>query len=244
MGIYGFIPVRLSIPPLDLGTSVPLYKLPRGEWFWPLCPGMVAWLKWSMFGWIVVSIRFYVSVLNGFTIPIEYFTDPPISVIGNKIWYGCSIPVIRFIVIIYPNWVAISFVYYSRFLRPVQKSIALLVFGSIVLIAFFNAFICLIFVVRNLMTFLTVFLSLFLFLLWDYTFTINGYVRNDFEMYSALFYICCTFFLLCIITINISLHLSVFGTYFFYLRTVYIHNLFHHIEVHILCCTCAFINWM
>ena len=109
MGIYGFIPVRLSIPPLDLGTSVPLYKLPRGEWFWPLCPGMVAWLKWSMFGWIVVSIRFYVSVLNGFTIPIEYFTDPPISVIGNKIWYGCSIPVIRFIVIIYPNWVAISF---------------------------------------------------------------------------------------------------------------------------------------
>ena len=78
MGPCGFISVWLSILCLGVGTSVPLFNLPRGKWFMLLCTGMVAWLKWNMFVWILGSVWFYVWVMNGSTIPIECFTGSPI----------------------------------------------------------------------------------------------------------------------------------------------------------------------
>ena len=59
------------------------------------------------------------SDLNVFVI----FTYPSISVLGNKIWSGCSVPVIRFLVIILPNGVAINDAS-SRLYRQVIKYFA------------------------------------------------------------------------------------------------------------------------
>ena len=64
-------------------------------------------------------------------------------------------------------------------------------------------FICRIFVERDLMIFLTIFLSPILFLLWVYTTTINGNASNVIEMCSTMFRICCTNFGLFITNIYI-----------------------------------------
>ena len=103
MGTCGFIPVRLSIFQPDIGTSILLFKLLIGKWFWSLCTVLVACLKWMMVVWIVGSIQFYVSALSVFEI-LKY---PPISVSGNKIWASCSILVIWFLVPLFPNVVDI-----------------------------------------------------------------------------------------------------------------------------------------
>ena len=70
-------------------------------------------------GWIVGSARFTISVLSVFAI----LTHPPISVVGNNIWYGCSLPVIKFLVILFPSGVVISLYYSSIFPMQVRKYI-------------------------------------------------------------------------------------------------------------------------
>ena len=50
---------------------------------------------------IVGSIQFAVPVLSVFVI----LTDPPISLVGNKILAGCSFPVIQFLVTLFPSGV-------------------------------------------------------------------------------------------------------------------------------------------
>ena len=45
-------------------------------------------------------------------------------------------------------------------------------------------------------------------------------------------------------TINTFLHASVYGTYFFYIKFAYFHNLFHLTNVCILCRAHAFICWV
>ena len=138
-----------------MGTSVPLSKLMRGGWFRSLFPSPVAWLRWTTVGWIVGSVRFSVSVLNGSAISINYFTDLPISVVGKNIWSGCSVLVIHFLVILFPSGVIIGFflivdccgkliIIFSHFFQFFSR-----VFLFLCLL-FFNTFICLIFVVRNL----------------------------------------------------------------------------------------------
>ena len=100
--------------------------------------------------------------------------------------------------------------------------------------------ICLIYVERDLMIFLTIFLSAIFFLLWGYTIPINGNVFNVIEMCSTMFWIHCTTFGLFITTINMFLNVSVYGIYIFYLRFVHSQNLSHLINGFLLCCKCAF----
>ena len=66
IGPCGFIPVRLSISCPDLGTPIPLFKIPMGLWIQSLCPGPVACLSLTMVGWLVISIQFAVLVLRIF----------------------------------------------------------------------------------------------------------------------------------------------------------------------------------
>ena len=66
MGPCGFIPVQLSIFCPDLGLSIPLLKRSMGKWFRSFCPGLVAWLRWKVVGWLVGSIQLAVSVLRLF----------------------------------------------------------------------------------------------------------------------------------------------------------------------------------
>ena len=98
-------------------------------------------------------------------------TYPSISVVGNKIWASCSIPIIWFLVILLPSGVSI-FDYSSRLSRKVRKYFCCyrLIFCNHI---FFNCFVCvwlncfatnyslifLIFVERNLMIALKIFLS-------------------------------------------------------------------------------------
>ena len=83
-----------------------------------------------------------------------------------------------------------------------------------------------------------------LFLLWNYTSTIDSNVCNFLEMCSALFWICCTSFSFLMKTINIIPHVSICGTYLLYLRIVYIHNIFHITDGSLLCYARAFIRCM
>ena len=66
-----------------------------------------------------------------------------------------------------------------------------------------------------------------IFLLNNYTGTINNNVCNVFKICSALFRIRCMFFVFPMTNINMFLHVPVYGIYLFYLRFVHIHNLFH-----------------
>ena len=140
MGTCGFIPVGVSISHTDLVIPIQLLKFLIGKWLHSLCPGSFAFLKWMMVGWKVGSIKFYVSVLNEFGIPIEYFTAPSISLVDNNIWAGCFVPVIRFLVILFSIRVAICFDSSSRLLRQVRRYFSvpvltvLLTFHSIVVI--------------------------------------------------------------------------------------------------------------
>ena len=86
-----------------------------------------------MVGLIVVSVT--VSELSVFAILI----DLPISVVGNRIWASCSIPVIGFLVIIFPSGVAIIDAF-SIFLRQVKKYffVTALIFFSL----FVQFFVC------------------------------------------------------------------------------------------------------
>ena len=88
--------------PLGSGNISTIIQNSDGGYYWSLCPGPVAWLKWTTVGWIVGSVQFSVWVLNGFAIPTKNFTDPPISV-GNKTWV--AVHVIIFLVIIFPSGV-------------------------------------------------------------------------------------------------------------------------------------------
>ena len=132
MGPCEFIPVRLSIFRPDLGTSVPLYKLSRGKYSQSLCPGSVSRFDQTVIFWIAGSVWFTVWVLNGFMIPIESFTDPPISV-GNKTL--SSVTAIRFLVILLPSGGVSRFVTSTRLSRYALNSIVLLAFCSIVSLA-------------------------------------------------------------------------------------------------------------
>ena len=60
-------------------------------------------------------------------------------------------------------------------------------------------------------------------------------------MCSALFRTCCTPFQFFMRTINMFLNVTVYGTYFFYIRLVYLHNLFHITHLCILFCVRAVI---
>ena len=84
-----------------MGTSIKLFKLPTGKRLQSLCPGPVAWSKWAMVGWKLGSIWFAVLELS----VLEILTDPPISAVGKNIWAGCSLPLIQFLVILFPNGV-------------------------------------------------------------------------------------------------------------------------------------------
>ena len=151
MGTFGFISVPLSIFLPDLGTSISLFKLPMGGWFWSLCTGTVTSLRWNMVGWIVRSVWFAVSVLSVSTI----LTNTLISVFGNNIWAGCSMPAIQFLVIFLPSGVVIclntaiilsiqvrkyfvvpSLIVFLAFSMVLLASTVLLVICSIVLLAF------------------------------------------------------------------------------------------------------------
>ena len=66
MGPCGFIPVRLSILLLDLVTTIPLFKILMGKWFWSFCLGTVTCLRWIMVGWLVGFLQVTVSVLRTF----------------------------------------------------------------------------------------------------------------------------------------------------------------------------------
>ena len=97
------------------------------------------------------------SVLNVSEIPIKYFIYPPISVVGNEIWAGRSVPVIWFLDIIFPNEADISFV--SSIILMSQVRNDLQVFCSIVLINFCWILHLPHFAVINFMIFLTIFLT-------------------------------------------------------------------------------------
>ena len=77
-----------------------------------------------------------------------------------------------------------------------------------------------------------------------YTGTISGNVLNVLKMCSALFQIRCTYFWLLVTTINMFSHALVYGTYCFYLRFVYFHNLFHLTYGRIRWRACIVIIWM
>ena len=127
-----FIPVRLSILRLDLVTSILIFKLQMGNYFWSLCCGPVACLRWTMVGWIVGSVQCAVSILSVF----EILTDPHISVVGKKNLAGCSVPIIWFLVILLPSVVVICLDYAGRFFMQVRKSFA--VPALIVFLTFFS----------------------------------------------------------------------------------------------------------
>ena len=148
-----------------------------------------------------MSIRFAVSSLNGFTISIECFTVPPMSVVSNKIWTNCFVPIIRFLVILFSRRVDVNHLdYSSRFSRQVPKQVmnsfdvptlfVLLEFCSIVLISsifrlhsynYLSHFVCKKYydIPENLPQ------SRF-FLLLDYTITVNGNVYNVFEICGVM----------------------------------------------------------
>ena len=92
--------------------------------------------------------------------------------------------------------------------------------------------------------FLKIFLTPILFLLNNYTVNIDGNVCNVFKMFSALVQICCMYLWLCITTTNMFSHVSVYGTYLFYLIFVYLHNIFYITDGRILCFIRAFIHWI
>ena len=185
----GFVSLRVSILLPDLVTSIPLLKFLFGQWFHSLCSVPVTLLKWMMVGWIVGSIWFAVSDLSVSTI----LTDPPISVVGNNIWPVCSIPIIWFLVILFPSGVAIRDDS-SKFSRKGRKYVS--VTSLIVLLVFFKLFcLCLkqlfgtqsfsyfpLFFERNLKTFLTISFSPIFPLLYGYTISIDGNVHNFFEI--------------------------------------------------------------
>ena len=72
-----------------------------------LVPITVSWSSWSIEvddSWLNSGVStIYVSFLNGFKIPIEYFINPPILVVGNDIWYRSSVPIIWLLGIIFPK---------------------------------------------------------------------------------------------------------------------------------------------
>ena len=92
------------------------------------------WNSWLNIGVCTISV----SVLSVFAI----LTDPHISVFGNKIWASCSVPVIQFLVIVFPSVVVICLDSGSIFLIQVSKYFAvpvlivLFTFYSIVLLAY------------------------------------------------------------------------------------------------------------
>ena len=171
MSPCGFIPVWLSIFRPDMVTSIPPFKLLIYKWLQSLCPGTFFCLKFIMVGWIVGSARFAVSYLSLFAI----LTHPPISVVGNKIWAGCSITIIQFLVILFPGRVAIidssirlsgqvkkkSFCYRFNFFLTFIQFFACVCFNCS---ARNYTLIFLIFVERNLTIFLEIFLSPIFFL--------------------------------------------------------------------------------
>ena len=71
---------------------------------------------------------------------------------------------------------------------------------------------------------LSIFLTLILFMLFNYTGTNNVNVCNILKMCSALLCICCTYFWFIMTTINIIFHVSFFDTHFliseFYISTI------------------------
>ena len=161
-----------------------------------------------MFCLIVVSIRFAVSSLNGFTISIECFTVPPMSVVSNKIWTNCFVPIIRFLVILFSRRVDVNHLdYSSRFSRQVPKQVmnsfdvptlfVLLEFCSIVLLCSIvlissifdciHTIICLILFVRNIMIFLKIFLNLVFFSCWI-TLSPSTVMFTTFLKYAVLCY--------------------------------------------------------
>ena len=95
----------------------------------------------------------------------------------------------------------------------------------------FNPPICLIFVIRIR---LTIFLAPILFLLCDYTRTIDSSVRNVFNICSAMFRVRCTSFWFLMTTINIISHVSVCGTSLFYLIILYLHNILSYCFLYLL----------
>ena len=127
------------------------------------------------------------------------------------------------------NLISWAFIFFARVLF---KCFALVLFDTLV---------CLIFFVRNL---LTIFLTPILFLLCNYTITIDGNFHNVYEIYSSVFRIWCTSFWFLMKHINIILHVSVRGTYLLYLRVEYLHNLLHLNGSCLMCYAYAFIHWI
>ena len=107
--------------------------------------------------------------------------------------------------------------------------------------SFLNTLIYLIFIVR---IFLEIFFPPILILLWDYTSSFKDNGCNFSKICSALFQILCTTFVFFMTTITITSHVSVYVTCFFYLRILYLHNIFHITCGFLLCCARAVIHWM
>ena len=99
------------------------------------------------------------------------------------------------------------------------------------------------FVERDHTIFLTIFLYPIVYLLWGYTITIDVNVFNVIVICSILFRICCTNYLLFMTTVNMLLHVSVYGMYLSYLIVVHIHNIFHLTDGSFVCWTHAFKGW-
>ena len=92
----------------------------------------------------------------------------------------------------------------------------------------------LIFVERDIMIFMNILIAPILFLMWGYNITIDGNVCNVIEMCSTMFCIRCTTFGLFMRTINMFLHISIYGMYSFNIIFVHIQNLFHLIDGYLL----------
>ena len=83
-----------------------------------------------------------------------------------------------------------------------------------------------------------------IFLLYKYNRIINGNVCNTFKIFSVMFRIGLPYLWFFMTSINMFLHVSVYGTYLLFIRFVSIQNIYHITDGCILCWTREFIHWM
>ena len=108
-GYLWFHPSAVINIPTGSGNISTTIQTPEGE----VVPITVSWSSllvevenfWLNSGFHTIHCAF----LNGFAIPIEYFTAPLISVVGNEILDGCFVTIIQLIVTLFSSGVAISF---------------------------------------------------------------------------------------------------------------------------------------
>ena len=137
MGPCCFIPMWLSIFFPDMGTSIPLFKIPIGKWFRSLCPSLVACLRWTMVAWQVGSVQFTVSVLRLLPNVVVTCLDSDIilSIQARKFF---SVPSWIFLLAFYSMFLLTSTILLMicSILLFVISSIVSLLFSSIILLTF------------------------------------------------------------------------------------------------------------